>query len=157
MITRPVISSAGYFTWLAMLLDKRAPALELAIGFHAGSLANGWKLFTPRVPLAASNVDLRGSTRYADGVMPDGRRIGAVLAGRTDVPAARAKVASFFDRGVDRRPVKVVTDRAPLSYPPAPGVGLPQFKLFTPIEWVFVLEVPPGQALTHAVVARIRW
>jgi len=154
---RPSISSAGYFTWLAMLYDKSPPTLETAIGFSPGSLRNGWDLFSPRAPLRASNLDLRGSTRYSDGIMPDGRQIADVLAGRTDVAAARGKVANFFDRGLDRRPVKVVSRTMPTSYPPAPGVGLPQFKLLSAVEWVFVLEVPPGLMLTRALAACARW
>jgi hypothetical protein len=140
-----------------MLYDKNAPMLERAIGYAAGSLKDGWKLYTPRNPLAASNIDLRGSTRYCDGVMPDERQIAEVLAGRTDVVVARQKVASFFDRGLDRRPVKVISNTKPAGYEPAPGPGLPQFKLFNPIDWVFALDVPPGSSLKRATAAGIRW
>lgn len=154
---RASIRSAGHFTWLAMLYNKSPPALEAAIGFSAGSLRNGWELFTPRVPLMASNIDLRGSTRYSDGVMPDGRRIADVLAERMDVVTAREKVASFFDRGLDRRPVKVVSRTQPTAYPPAPGVGLPQFKLLNAVEWVFVLEVGTGAMLTRTLAISGTW
>lgn len=157
MPRRPSIRSAGYFTWLAMLYNKSPPALETAIGFSAGSLRNGWELFTPRMPLVASNIDLHGSTRYSAGVMPDGRRIADVLAGRTDVAAAREKVASFFDRGLDRRPVKLLPRTQPTAYPPAAGVGLPQFKLLHAVEWVFVLEVGAGSMLTRWLAASATW
>ena len=83
MAARQIIKSAGYFTWLDRLYDKTSPELEKAIGFSAGSLRNGWQLYTPRAPIAASNIDLRGSTRYSDGKMPDGRQIAEVLANRT--------------------------------------------------------------------------
>lgn len=152
-----IIRSAGYFTWLAMLYNKGGTELEKAIGFSAGSLRNGWKLYTPRRPIAAPNIDLRGSTRYSDGKMPDGRQIGDVLAARTDVAAARNKVASFFDRGLDRRPVKLIVSPPPTCYPPAPNVGLPQFKLFTQVEWVFILYVPSGLPLTRAAAATASW
>src|SRR5580692_10566637 len=115
MSHRESLERAGYFTWLAMLYDRSTTNLETAIGYSAGSLRNGWKLFTPRVPIQANNIDLRGSTRYSDGKMPDGRQIADVLAGRTDVVAARNKVASFFDRGLDRRPVKVMVNPPPAS------------------------------------------
>jgi hypothetical protein len=151
------LKSAGYFTWLAMLYNATSQELETAIGYSAGSLRNGWKLFTPRFPLEAANIDLRGSTRYSGGKMPDGRQIEDVLAARTDVTVARKKVASFFDRGLDRRPVKIVLHPAPISYPPAPGVGRPQFKLMTEVEWVFVLDVSAGSVLTRAIAASARW
>jgi hypothetical protein len=154
---RETFRSAGYFTWLAMLYDTSSHELETAIGFSAGSLRNGWKLFTPRFPLAAANIDLRGSTRYSDGKMPDGRQIEEVLAARMDVTVARKKVANFFDRGLDRRPVKIVVEPPPTSYPPAPGVGRPQFKLMTEVEWVFVLDVPAGSVLTRATAASASW
>jgi hypothetical protein len=157
MAARQIIKSAGYFTWLDRLYDKTSPELEKAIGFSAGSLRNGWQLYTPRAPIAASNIDLRGSTRYSDGKMPDGRQIAEVLANRTDVAAARTKVASFFDRGLGHRPVKVMVNPPPTSYPPAPEVGLPQFKLFTAIEWVFVLDVPANFAVTRATAASAPW
>ena len=157
MAARETVRSAGYFTWLAMLYNRGSPELEKAIGFSAGSLRNGWKLYTPRLPIAATNIDLRGSTRYSDGKMPDGRQIADVLANRTDVAAARNKVASFLDRGLDRRPVKIMVNPPPTSYPPAPDVGLPQFKLFTAIEWVFVLDVSSGLALTRATAATAPW
>ena len=153
----PSIRSAGYFTWLATLYHKSPPALETAIGFSAGSLRNGWDLFTPRLPLLPSNIDLRGSTRYSDGVMPDGRRIADVLAGRTDIAAAREKVASFFDRGLDRRPVKLLPRTQPTAYPPVSGIGLPQFKLLHAVEWVFVLEVGAGSLLTRASAVSAKW
>jgi hypothetical protein len=127
------------------------------MGFSVGSLHSGWRLFTPSLPLLGTNLDLRGSTRYSDGKMPDGRRIGDVLATRTDVVNARAKVARFFARGLDRRPVKVLPNFRPTSYPPAPEVGLPQFKLFSPVDWIFVLEVPPSGALTPAAAASAVW
>jgi hypothetical protein len=73
------------------------------------------------------------------------------------VVAARNKVASFFDRGLDRRPVKVVVVPPPTSYPPAPGVGLPQFKLLAEIDWVFVIDVPSGASLTRASAAAATW
>jgi hypothetical protein len=155
--SRETFQSAGYFTWLAMLYNTPSHELETAIGYSGGSLRNGWKLFTPRFPIAAANIDLRGSTRYSDGKMPDGRQIEDVLAARTDVAAARKKVASFFDRGLDRRPVKIVVKPAPISYPPAPNVGRPQFKLMTEVEWVFVLDVPAGSVLTRATAASARW
>lgn len=154
---RESFRSAGYFTWLAMLYDTSSHELETVIGYSAGSLQKGWKLFTPRFPLAAANIDLRGSTRYADGKMPDGRKIEEVLAARTDVAAARNKVANFFDRGLDRRPVKIVVRPPPISYPPAPTIGRPQFKLTTEVEWVFVLDVPAGTVLTRAAAAGVRW
>jgi hypothetical protein len=156
-VSGAIFRSAGYFTWLAMLYDKPSPDLERAIGYSAGSLGNGWQLFTPRFPIDAANIDLRGNTRYADGVMPDGRLVGEVLARRTDVPAARVKVATFFDRGLDRRPVKVVVSPSPASYPPAIGFGLPQFKLLVAIEWVFVLDVPAGSMLTREAATSARW
>jgi hypothetical protein len=140
-----------------MLYEKNGAALETAVGFSPGSLKNGWKLFTPRLPLEATDIDLQASTRYSNGLMPDGRRIAEVLAARTDVAAARVKVASFFDRGLDRRPVKVMPNSKPTAYPSAPGVGLPQFKLLRRVEWVFVLEVAPGSALTRAAAATARW
>src|SRR5262249_20994144 len=71
--------------------------------------------------------------------------------------AARKKVATFFDRGLDRRPVKVVVVPSPASYPPAKDVGVPQFKLFFAIEWVFVLDVSSGSVLTRAVAACAPW
>jgi hypothetical protein len=140
-----------------MLYNKSSQELETRIGYSTGSLRNGWKLFTPRFPLVAANIDLRGSTRYSDGKMSDGRYIAEVLAARTDVAAARVKVASFFDRGLDRRPVKVFVNPAPNSYPPAPGVGLPQFKLFSEVEWVFVLDVAAGTVLTRTAVMSASW
>jgi len=155
--SRESFESAGYFTWLAMLYNTTTQELETVIGYSAGSLRNGWKLYSPRFPLAAVNIDLRGSTRYSDGKMPDGHQIEDVLAARTDVAAARRKVASFFDRGLDRRPVKIVVKPDPISYPPAPGVGRPQFKLMTRVEWMFVLEVPAGSVLTRAMAASARW
>jgi hypothetical protein len=154
---RETFRSAGYFTWLAMLYNATSHELETVVGYSAGSLRNGWKLFTPRFPITAANIDLRGSTRYPGGKMRDGRQIEEVLAARTDVTAARKKVANFFDRGLDRRPVKIVVRPPPISYPPAPGVGRPQFKLMTEIEWVFVLDVPAGSVLTRATAASARW
>jgi hypothetical protein len=157
MDSRETFKSDGYFTWLAMLYNTTSQELETVIGYSGGSLRNGWKLFTPRFPLEAANIDLRGSTRYSDGKMPDGRQIEEVLAARTDVTAARRKVASFFDRGLDRRPVKIVVTPKPISYPPAPGIGRPQFKLIAAVEWVFVLAVPAGSVLSRAAAASARW
>ena len=157
MASRETFESAGYFTWLAMLYNRPSQDLETAIGFSAGSLRSGWKLFTPRFPIPAASIDLRGSTRYSDGKMPDGRHIAEVLAGRTNVPMARNKVAIFFDRGLDHRPVKIVVDPPPTSYPPAPNVGLPQFKLLAKVEWVFVLDVAAGSTLTPAAAASALW
>ena len=145
-----IVSSSGYFTWMSNLFEKSGPDLERQIGFSPGSLREGWRLLSPVVPIAASNIDFRGSSRLPDGRMPDGRLIGDVIAARSDVSASRQKVAAFLDRGFDRRPAKVQPNSAPTFYPPAPNVGIPQFKLFTAVDWVVLLEIRPGAVLTRA-------
>ena len=45
----------------------------------------------------------------------------------------------------------------PDSYPPPSRVGLPQFRLFGKIKWVFVLDVKTGLMLTRALSESARW
>jgi hypothetical protein len=144
----PIISD-GYFTWMAMLFDTETEALERLIGYAIGTLARGWLLMSPRFPIAPANLDLRGSSRWEDGQLPDGRTIGAVLSERTDLAAAECKLATFFDKCLDRRPAKVrpLAVTTARSFVPATPVGIPQFKLFAPIEWMILAEVPRGAVL----------
>lgn len=143
--------SAGYFTYLKWIVNKTPAQLETALGYTRGSLASGWELWAPSAPIVASNLDLRGSTRFEDGIVPSGsmkgRPIGDVLGQRMDLSAARGTMAAFFDRGIDQRPVKV-RSKGPAGYEPAPhGSAIPQFKLFEEIEWVVVATVPAGGIL----------
>jgi hypothetical protein len=142
--------SGGYFTWLAMLCDKPAPQLEDQLGYATGALASGWSLLLPRRPLQAANLDLRGTTRWPDGKLPNGHLIGDLIAARSDIAAASQKVEAFFQRGAGQRPAKVLPVDKPAGYPPASSVGLPQFKLHSAVEWVAVLQIGPGQLLSRA-------
>ncbi len=145
-------SSSGYFTWLAHLYDKSPSALESKLGYAPGALRLGWRLALPRVPLPGASIDLRGSTRWCDGIMPDGRQIGAVIAERTDVARARLLLARFFDGGLDRRPAKVLPIARSDGYKDADGTGIPQFKLLHPVEWEVLLELGPAGILRRAAV-----
>jgi hypothetical protein len=152
---RPLpISSSGYFTLLAYLLGKPAGTLESDLGFSGGALSGGWHLYSPGAPLSAPNTDLRGSTGLPDGRLPDGRYIADVIAQRADTAALRRKVAAFFDRGLERRPCKVVrVSTQDIRYPPAPR-GIPQFKLHTAVDWVWLATIAPGKVLERAAVVR---
>lgn len=154
MTGQTYITSAGFFTWLAHLYDKSPAALESQLGYAPGALRLGWRLVSPRAPLSAASIDLRGSTRWCDGVLPDGRQIGAVIAERADPDRARAQLARFFDRGLDRRPAKVVPNARPDGYVPANGTGIPQFKLLHPVDWSVLVEVGPADMLRRAAVQR---
>ena len=144
------IISAGYFTWLKFLLDKPSSELERLIGYSPGSLAAGWKLLSPELPLSPQNIDLRGSTRWPDGVMRDRKPIGSAIASRSDVPQLQNKIVSFFDRGLERHPAKVFSNSKPQGYPAASPVGIPQFKLVLPISWVVIATMNPGEILRKA-------
>lgn len=141
------VDSAGYFTWLQFLLDKSEEDLERLIGYAKGSLSEGWKLLSPKSPLQPNNIDLRGSTRWSDGKLPDGRPIGSIIGARTDLTQAQKKIVSFFDQGLERRPAKVLSNKTPKDYPPATPHGIPQFKLFNPVPWVAIATVAPGRRL----------
>jgi len=149
-----ILSSDGYFTILRYLLGKSSIQLESDLGFEKGALAGGWHLYSPRRPLHASNIELRGSTGLINSRLADGRLICDVIAGRADVAALRGKVAAFFDRGLERRPCKVVRmSRDTISYPAAQR-GIPQFKLHTPVEWTWLATVAPGDSVSMATVTK---
>jgi hypothetical protein len=147
------ISSAGYFTWLQFLPDRSSSEVEGRLGYRPGALSDGWLLLSPRHPLEAGNIDLRGSTRIEDGRLPDGRLIRDVLGARTDLAAAQRKLAAFFDRGLERRPAKVwpILERERIGYEPA-RTGIPQFRLFRPVEWAILARVPAGGVLSRAMI-----
>jgi hypothetical protein len=145
--------SGGYFTWLEHVLEAPGDVLEREVGFARGSLAGGWKLLTPHAPLAPWNIVLKGSTRWSDGKLKDGRDIDCVIAGRSDAAESRLKVARFFDRGLDRRPVKILPNTRPDAYPAAEGAAVPQFKLRESVAWVLVLDVHPGGVARRREVA----
>jgi hypothetical protein len=151
---RKVIVTDGYFTWMQFLFDTPSWRLEQLLGFSPESLKAGWLLASPQFPLAPADIDLRGSTRWSDGVMKDGRAIGALIAERSSLSGAQRKLASFFDRGPDRRPAKVFPHNRPTAYPAADGGGIPQFRLNRPLRWQVLLEVPPGQQLDRARLLR---
>lgn len=146
------IISAGYFTWLKFLLDQSPAQLENRIGYSPGTLAAGWLLLSPRAPLAPNNIDLRGSSRWPDGKLPDGRQIGSVISSRSDLAEAQNKLASFFDQGMDRRPAKVRPNLCPQAYPAATPTGIPQFKLVRAVEWVVLAKVDPGGVLQRSAI-----
>jgi hypothetical protein len=150
MTVPQIIPSDGYFTWMSNLYGKSCGQLEQQVGFSLGSLAKGWKLLSPRVPIAAANIDFRGSSRLPDGIMPDGRSIASVIAARSNVAESQKKVAAYFDQGVDRRPAKVYPNIKPAYYPSALARTVPQFKLILSIDWVVLLEILPGNVLTQA-------
>ncbi|HEV7914162.1 MAG TPA: hypothetical protein VGP22_10360 [Albitalea sp.] len=146
------ISSDGYFTILKYLLGKPSQVLEDHLGFSKSALAGGWHLYSPKVPLSAVNIDLRGSTGLPDGRLPDGRWIADVISERADVMALRRKVSSFFDKGLDRRPCKVVRiSQEAIGYPKA-DQGIPQFRLHTAVDWVWLATVAPGEVLERSTV-----
>jgi len=89
-----------------------------------------------------------------DGIMKDGRAIADLIAARADVAALQEKVAAFFDRGIDRRPAKVLPVIRDGTYPAAENITVPQFKLIAPIEWVVLLDIKPGSVLTRSAAAR---
>ena len=134
------------------LFDKPATELENKLGYAPGTLAAGWSLLSPSMPIAPSNIDLRGSTRWPEGKMPNGKEINSIIASRLDVPAAQKKLATFFDRGLDRRPAKVLPKLDPIAYPPARPIGIPQFKLRNPVNWVVLADVKPGDVLRRGDV-----
>jgi hypothetical protein len=149
-----IIRSSGYFTWMSNLFDKSTFTLEQQVGFSSGRLAQGWRLLSPRFPIAASNIAFRGSSRLPDGIMKDGRAIADLIAARADVVALQKKVAAFFDRGIDRRPAKVLPVIREGTYPAAEDVTVPQFKLLSEIEWVVLLDIKPGSVLTRSAALR---
>jgi hypothetical protein len=147
------IKSDGYFTWLVHLYDKLPTTLESQLGYAPGVLRLGWRLVSPRVPLSGADIDLRGSTRWCDGFLPDGRQIGSVIAERSDPDRARDQLARFFDRGLDRRPAKVLPNAPrPHGYVSAKGGGIPQFKLLHPVEWVVLADIGPAEVLRRTAV-----
>ena len=145
--------SSGYFTWLRFLYDVPAPELARRLGFAPlDVLAGGWVLWSPTHPIPADLIVFRGSTRWSDGILPDGRQVGDLIATQSDARMLASRVAGFFDRGLDHRPAKVGPRLKPTSYPSAVGGGIPQFKLRQSIEWTALLDVPPGAVLTRAMV-----
>jgi hypothetical protein len=134
-------STAGYFTWLGMIYGKPAARLAADLGFAAGSLDAGWLLLMPRWPIAPANLDLRGTTRWPDGVLPNGNKIADMISQRTDIEDAKRRVVAFFDRRPEHRTAKVHPLTRPGDYPPASPVGVPQFKLLFPVEWVVVKTI----------------
>lgn len=145
-------SSAGYFTWLGMIYGKSASMLAADLGFAPGSLDAGWILLMPRRPIDAASLDLRGTTRWPDGVLPNGKQIADLIAGRSDVEEAKRRVVAFFDRRPEHRPAKVQPLASPNAYPPASPVGVPQFKLLFPVEWVVVKTIDRGGVLVAGSV-----
>jgi len=145
--------SAGYFTWMRFLLEQPSARLETLLGYSIDTLADGWALACPLLPLLPSDIDLRGSTRWSDGLLPDGRPISAAIAQRSPLEDAQRKLAAFVDRGLERRPAKVLPRRTPARYPAAVGGGIPQFKLHRPIAWRVLVQVEPGTLLRREQVA----
>ena len=143
---------AGYFTMLKYLLYQSPAQLEIKLGYSSGTLGNGWVLLSPRMPLAPHNIDLRGSTRWPEGKLPDGREIGSILSTRLDLSDAQIKVVNYFDRGLDNRPVKVLSNLKPSGYPAATPSGIPQFKLRDPVWWVVLANISPGSVLDHSAI-----
>jgi hypothetical protein len=147
-----IIRSSGYFTWMSNLFDKSTFLLEEQVGYSPGRLANGWRLLSPRFPIAANNIAFRGSSRLPNGIMKDDRAIADLIAARSDVVASQKKVAAFFDRGIDRRPAKVLPVIRHGTYPAAEKITVPQFELISEIEWVVLLDVNSGSVLTRPAV-----
>jgi hypothetical protein len=142
----------GYFTWLKMVCDKPAAQLAADLGFAPGSLDDGWCLLMPRWPISASQLELRGTTRWPIGMLPNGDKIADLIEQRSDAHEAKRRVASFFDKHPDHRPVKVLPPNRPDHYPPAEPVGIPQFELLQAIDWVVVKSIPQGGVLRQGSV-----
>lgn len=155
-----MVESAGHFTLLDFLLSKPTRTLEKQLGYGVGVLASGWALLSPRHPIALSNINLHGSTRWVHGMVGTGS-ISFILEQRIDIMAARAKVAQFMDRDLRRRPAKVLPlrDRKTITYVPAAPIGVPQFKLFTKVQWMVLLHVDQGRLLdlSQVELALARW
>jgi len=137
---------------MSNLYDKSTYLLEQQVGYSSGRLAQGWSLLSPRFPIAAGNIGFRGSSRLPDGRFEDGRAIADLIAARSDVAASQKKVAAFFDRGIDRRPAKVLPVIRDGTYPAAKAITVPQFELISEIEWVVLLDISPGSVLTRSAV-----
>lgn len=142
----------GYFTWLKMVCGKPAAQLAADLGFAPGSLDNGWCLLMPRWPISASQLELRGTTRWPNGMLPNGDKIADLIEQRSNAQEAKRRVASFFDKHPDHRPVKVLPPSSPAHYPPADPVGIPQFELLQVIDWVVVKNIPKGGVLRQGSV-----
>lgn len=147
-MTGTVIWRKGYFTWIGFLVDMPPERLEGRLGYSPGALASGWDLLVPVRPIPADLIDLRGTTRWSDGVMPDGRSANVMLAQRGAYAVARARVEAFLGRRWQNTPAKVKPLCSPDGYPPATE-GIPQFRLWQSIEWSACLRVPPGGVLSR--------
>lgn len=149
MSSTEVIVYGGYFTSLGYVEGLSGPALERALGFHAGRLSRGFQLLALSETewMGPADFDLQASTRWSGGVLPAASSrapsdIETILAARgQDLPALKAKVAAYFARRGRATPAKVSPKeehRPGMHYPGAealaPGVpsGVPQFKLLRP-------------------------
>ncbi len=154
MTTGTVLWRNGYFTWIAFVVDVPPDRLESRLGYARGALASGWDLLVPVRAIPADLIDLRGTTRWSDGVMPDGRSASEMLAQRGAYAPARAKVEAFFGRRWQNTPAKVAPLDTPDGYPPATE-GIPQFRLLQKIEWSVRWRVPAGGMLSRDQAAAV--
>ena len=144
-----ILHSGGYFTLLQYLLNEHAMVLEQRIGYKPGALSLGWRLLTPCFPLKSTDIDIHGSTRFMNGLRNDNRQIREIILQRVELAETQRRLARFFDRGLERRPAKVMPrqERSLIGYVPAEQ-GIPQFKLTRSIEWFVVADVAPSRVLT---------
>jgi hypothetical protein len=145
------VGKRGLFTWLVFLFDKRATELENKLGYAPGTLAAGWsccRLIACQI--AQSNIDLRGTMARRKNAERKGDKFDNCF----PLGCARGpkKLAPFLDRGLDRRPAKVLPKLDPIADPPARPIGIPQFKFRNPVNLVVLADVKAGNVLRRGDV-----
>jgi hypothetical protein len=141
----------GDFTIWKAIKDVAPKDLERYVGFEEGRLKAGFKIIcmVPGERLRPRDFGLGGSTRFSGARLEDGTHIEKAFKEREgwNANAIKKKLAAFFHKSQDNRPVKVIPDASHIKgvskYPAATVLdpakhedhktsGIPQFHLLRP-------------------------
>lgn len=159
-------TSGGDFTIFKYVANLSREELESKVGYEKGRMKLGGiiavmsqeslsKLNKDKFTLGASSrwSRSRAAAKWApefmtrsDGTMEPNAIEGKLRLENQDVDKIKEKVVKFFKNQGDKLPAKVFPDwkhEAGMDYPSAIGVGLPQFNLTEPANWVVARIILP--------------